>query len=324
MKNSAFDTVMAKASELAGEMSKNTVKAYKRHWDDFAVMLEDDFVESVADISRSHVLKYLADFKRSPSAYNQARSALFKLLKEVSVDEDIPKLQSILYGVKAAKIPRDAPRLFMTAKELAEVRHALVNDIYYEDVNERMRNILMYDMLRKTLMRIDELMQLQLKDIDVVNGMLDVRGKGGLEGQDGVRAVTRHIKIRKDLAEQIIDYIDNHRYKCIDEPCRPNLNNPDSIQEGALLFTTRNNESLKVSTAKKVITHAIKYALGDKKNLRDAGPHAIRRSSASLVYKRTKDIVLVQQMLGHANVETTLRYLGVDRKDLAEAFESID
>ena len=324
MGNTAFDTVMAKASELAGEMSKNTVKAYKRHWDDFAVMLEDDFVESVADISRSHVLKYLANFRRSPSVYNQARSAIFKLLKEISVDDDIPKLQSILYGIKAAKIPRDAPRLFMTTKELADVRYTLVNDIYYEDVNERVRNILMYDMLRKTLMRIDELMQLQLKDIDVVNGMLDVRGKGGLEDQDGIRAVTRHIKIRKDLVDQIIDYVDNHRYQCIGEPCRPSLNNPDSIQEGALLFTTRNNKPLQVGTAKKIITNVIRDAIGDRKNLRDAGPHAIRRSSASSVYKRTKDIVLVQQMLGHANVDTTLRYLGVDRKDLAEAFESID
>ena len=41
------------------------------------------------------------------------------------------------------------------------------------------------------------------------------------------------------------------------------------------------------------------------------GTHTIRRTKASLIYRRTKNIRAVQLLLGHSKLESTVRYLGI-------------
>ena len=56
----------------------------------------------------------------------------------------------------------------------------------------------------------------------------------------------------------------------------------------------------------------------------DYGTHSLRRTKPSIIYKRTGNLRAVQILLGHTNIETTVRYLGVDMEDalaLAEATE---
>jgi integrase len=56
----------------------------------------------------------------------------------------------------------------------------------------------------------------------------------------------------------------------------------------------------------------------------DYGTHSLRRTKASLIYKRTGNLRAVQILLGHTKIESTVRYLGVDVEDaltLAEATE---
>lgn len=42
------------------------------------------------------------------------------------------------------------------------------------------------------------------------------------------------------------------------------------------------------------------------------GTHSIRRTKASIIYKRTKNLRAVQLLLGHTKLESTVRYLGVE------------
>ncbi|MGU3664189.1 tyrosine-type recombinase/integrase [Methylobacterium sp. A49B] len=56
----------------------------------------------------------------------------------------------------------------------------------------------------------------------------------------------------------------------------------------------------------------------------DYGTHTLRRTKASLIYKRTGNLRAVQILLGHTKIESTVRYLGVDVEDalvLAEGTE---
>ena len=48
---------------------------------------------------------------------------------------------------------------------------------------------------------------------------------------------------------------------------------------------------------------------------REYGTHSMRRTKASLIYKATGNLRAVQILLGHANIENTVRYLGVDVDD---------
>ena len=50
----------------------------------------------------------------------------------------------------------------------------------------------------------------------------------------------------------------------------------------------------------------------------DYGTHSLRRTKASLIYRKTKNIRAVQLLLGHTKLESTVRYLGIEVDDALE------
>ncbi|MEM7061402.1 MAG: tyrosine-type recombinase/integrase [Pseudomonadota bacterium] len=54
------------------------------------------------------------------------------------------------------------------------------------------------------------------------------------------------------------------------------------------------------------------------------GTHSLRRTKASLIYKKTGNLRAVQILLGHTKIESTVRYLGVDVEDALSLAEGTD
>ena len=54
------------------------------------------------------------------------------------------------------------------------------------------------------------------------------------------------------------------------------------------------------------------------------GTHSLRRTKASLVYRRTKNLRAVQLLLGHTKLESTVRYLGIEVDDALEMAEQTE
>ncbi len=54
------------------------------------------------------------------------------------------------------------------------------------------------------------------------------------------------------------------------------------------------------------------------------GTHSMRRSKASLIYRRTKNLRAVQLLLGHTKIESTVRYLGIEVEDALELAEQTE
>jgi integrase len=54
------------------------------------------------------------------------------------------------------------------------------------------------------------------------------------------------------------------------------------------------------------------------------GTHSIRRTKASLIYGRTKNLRAVQLLLGHTKLESTVRYLGIEVDDALEMAEQTE
>jgi site-specific recombinase XerC len=50
----------------------------------------------------------------------------------------------------------------------------------------------------------------------------------------------------------------------------------------------------------------------------------MRRTKATLIYKKTKNLRAVQILLGHTKLESTVRYLGIEVDDALELSETID
>ena len=56
----------------------------------------------------------------------------------------------------------------------------------------------------------------------------------------------------------------------------------------------------------------------------DYGTHSMRRTKATLIYRRTKNLCAVQLLLGHSKLESTVRYLGIEVDDALEISEQTE
>jgi integrase len=54
------------------------------------------------------------------------------------------------------------------------------------------------------------------------------------------------------------------------------------------------------------------------------GTHSLRRTKATLIYRRTGNLRAVQLLLGHTKIESTVRYLGVEVDDALAIAEKVD
>ena len=86
------------------------------------------------------------------------------------------------------------------------------------------------------------------------------------------------------------------------------------------LFSSRLRESPHLSNAR--IVRRWVQAIG--LNPAAYGTHTMRRTKAALIYRRTKNLRVVQLLLGHSKLESTVRYLGIDVDDALEIAEQTE
>ncbi len=89
------------------------------------------------------------------------------------------------------------------------------------------------------------------------------------------------------------------------------------------LFPSRIHDSPHLSTRQYVrLVHRWIASIG----LDDTayGTHTMRRTKASLIYRRTKNLRAVQLLLGHTKLESTVRYLGIEVDDALEMAEQTE
>ena len=96
-----------------------------------------------------------------------------------------------------------------------------------------------------------------------------------------------------------------------------------NLTESAYLFPSRVRRSMHLSTRQYGrIVNAWVTSIG----LDPAayGTHSMRRTKATLIYKRTKNLRAVQLLLGHTKLESTVRYLGIEVDDALEISEQTE
>jgi len=54
------------------------------------------------------------------------------------------------------------------------------------------------------------------------------------------------------------------------------------------------------------------------------GTHSLRRTKATIIYRKTGNLRAVQLLLGHTKVESTVRYLGIEVDDALAIAEQVD
>ncbi len=159
----------------------------------------------------------------------------------------------------------------------------------------RARNCLLIKIIVFTGMRSNEALQLKIKDFTLENGCYTIliKGKG-----DKYRAVMlKAFHIESLLKEWLIE-----------RELYPVKND--------LLFCNQKGSALTQAYLYKQVERIINFAgLRREKN----GAHMLRHSFATLLYQKRHDLILVQEALGHASLNTSRIYTHFDKQRLEEA-----
>jgi len=92
---------------------------------------------------------------------------------------------------------------------------------------------------------------------------------------------------------------------------------------GEFLFASRRNRQRPIST-RQYARSVDKWVASIGLDASRFGTHSLRRTKASLIYRRTGNLRAVQLLLGHTKIESTVRYLGIEVDDALAIAEQVD
>jgi integrase len=94
-------------------------------------------------------------------------------------------------------------------------------------------------------------------------------------------------------------------------------------KSGEFLFTSRRRTDGRMST-RQYARLVGEWIGGIGLDPRLFGTHSLRRTKATLIYRRTGNLRAVQLLLGHTKIESTVRYLGIEVDDALAIAEQVD
>lgn len=190
--------------------------------------------------------------------------------------------------IKRPKFEMALPKFFSEEEMLTLLRIPDLDSIY------GIRNRAILELLYASGIRIEELAGLRLVDLNLKRGSVKVWGKGGKE---------RIVPIGKAAIEAIQNWLER----------RPELAREHSSDR---LFLTKGGRDFDGRQLNTILDQYFNL-VAQKKGY---SPHTLRHSFATHLLARGADLRAVQEMLGHANLETTAIYTHVTPEDLKKAY----
>jgi site-specific recombinase XerD len=288
----AFLTALA-----ARNASDGTIVEYRRNAGAFLAFLSERGVDWRRP-DRATVRAYLAELADRDLAASSvagrlaaARSLYRHALRNGAIDADP------LAGVRAPRRPSRLPRV-LSVDEAAELVTA-PRRLGARDEALARRDAAMLELLYASGMRISELAGLTLDRVDVRRRRLRVVGKGNKE---------RQLLFGAPAAQALAEYLATAR--------------PVLAARGAetspspTLFLNAAGRPLSVRGARLVIDHWVEAAGGPRRT----SPHTLRHSFATHLLEGGADLRVVQELLGHANLQTTQVYTHLSDAALRSAY----
>jgi len=267
-------------------MANNTLSSYKRDLYRFADFLKSKKVDSIDKVSRQTINSFMMAEKERGLASNSVSRGLaciksfFKfLLKENIIKEDAANI------IESPKLWKKLP-FTLNVKEV----ETLLNAPNVRDPMEA-RDKACMELMYATGMRVSELVNLKMDDINMAVGFVKCFGKGSKE---------RIVPFGKKAKESLQRYLEKSRPQFL----KKKISN--------FLFLTRIGKPMSRQTFWKIIKRYAKLAKIKKK----VTPHSLRHSFATHILERGADLRIVQEMLGHSDISTTQIYTHVSKDRL--------
>jgi integrase/recombinase XerD len=277
-------------------LSQNTILAYGRDLKRFAGFLTKRHKDKIDAVSREDIVDFLSSLykerldSRSVSRYLVSLRSFFKyaLMEELVRADPTENLES-------PKIRQRLP----TYLRVDEVERLLSAPNTETPVGLRDRAML--EVLYSTGLRVSELLNLRLSDIDMRMGCVRCIGKGDKE---------RLVPIGRKAIAAVEEYLAKARPRFV----RSGTPSPHH----SVLFLTRSGRKLSRITIWKIM-HDYGVKLGLRGRLT---PHKLRHSFATHLLEGGADLRSVQLMLGHADISTTQIYTHVVEERLKQIYKA--
>ena len=267
-------------------LSQNTVKSYKRDIDNF--------------LNWSKKLQKINYINFNEAQINKYISFLFQSkLKSSSVNRKISSLKALyLYLVKKNIVNTSPVNEIVTPKQEKYLPMSMSEDevdrlLESPDINIEIeiRDKAMIELLYATGMRISELLNLKIIDMDTQRCVVKVIGKGSKErlipfGESALEAINNYLSVRKNSTSKEV------------------------------FLSNRGTKLSRVAFWKRIKIYLIRT------NLKESiSPHTLRHAFATHLLNRGADLRSVQLLLGHSDLSTTQIYTHIAKQRLGEVLK---
>lgn len=269
--------------ELEKGLSENTIDAYRRDLYAFAENVSE--IDDVDRIAINTYVRSLKEKKLAPTSIIRKVASLRGFFKWAYSMELIKKNPAST--LEQPKVPQRLPKV-VSLKEIEEMLHSDLSPL----------QSLIMELLYSCGLRVSELVNLKVNDIDLSFKYVRCFGKGSKEriipiGEVAKQAVNRFLPIR-ELAVK--------KYKISSKKLL--------ISDNGRLLTRQDVYNFIHERGK--IIH---------KNI---SPHTLRHSFATHLLENGADLRVVQELLGHSDVSTTQLYTHISKKRLKDVYFSIN
>lgn len=261
-------------------------------------------IETLSKITLPDIYSFLAYLKtcyRSKPATLARKTASIKVFFNYMCNKMKRIPHNPAQDLESPKLGKRLPKYLTLeqSKELLKTVSNPVNNAGHGNHDNSERNFAMITILLNCGLRLQELININISDIDFENSKLNVIGKGNKE-----RAI----------------YLNNSCVKAINNYLAVRPRDGVKFNSRDALFLSEQKQRISRRTVQYIVKEELKLAGIEKAN--SYSVHKLRHTAATLMYKYGDvDIRALQELLGHESISTTEIYTHVDNEQIRNAVE---
>ena len=270
-------------------LSKNTVSSYEEDLLKYSEFLKKCNIEDAKLIRVSDIEDYLKKLSKNDYTVTSIARKLTTIKNFHNYLYQRKKINSNeAESIERPKIRKTLPKV-MTVEQVDSLLNIDCKTSF------DYRNKAMLELLYGTGLRISELLDLKMSDIDLENCVIRCFGKGSKE-----RIVP--------IGEYVLYYINEYLNE------RPKLS---KNKKSEYLFLNKSGDHLSRFSFFKIIKKLLK-----EKNINvDVSPHTLRHSFATHMLEYGADLRTIQELLGHSDIATTKIYTHISNNRIKEDYD---
>lgn len=270
--------------EFERKLSINTIKSYFNDLKDFDLFFNGNLLKLKYDDLKKYIATLQDKNSRTISHYITVINSFYSFLVNDSIITDNP-----CSNLASPKLAKKLPN-YLTEEEIDKLLD--INLITPYDY----RNKAMMELLYATGLRITELCNLKIIDVDINNCIIRVMGKGKKE---------RIVPVTDLALKYLSIYVTEYR----------NIILKDKVSD--YLFISNSLTNISRQGFFKILKKECKRA-GIEKNV---SPHVLRHSFATHLLKHGADLRIIQELLGHEDISTTQIYAHLVNEKIKKDYE---